>query len=146
MAYIPMTIGGKMSLKDIYKDIVINNPNGYTEYNITTYSATRNTVDVGKVVVDTTKKTCYIYAEITILQNIAANDYHFMGIINNLSSSCQPKSTSSSSISASLTTEQGSKGFAAGYWSQYGFVFFKAYGNSLSANDKYTVYGSWMYQ
>lgn len=145
---LPAIIGsdGYTNLKDLYEHIVMDNPDNLPVYDITAYSATRNTVDKGKVVVDTTNKTCYIYAEITILQNLAANDYHYMGIINNLPSSCSPKTTSSSPMSATLTTEEGSKAFAAGYWSQYGFALFKAYGNTLATNDKYTIFGSWMYQ
>ena len=138
--------GGMTSLKDYYRDKVLNG--GLTSI-CTLSDATRAKFNEGGVVADTTNRTCYLYVDMTILTDrVNPSDWSGLLTVTGMSTNYFPKtSTSSRSTSVPLITDESSSHILA---CVFGVVssnsrFYASYGERLYANDHIIVYASWTY-
>ena len=142
--------GGGNSLKDVYRNIVITNPNGYTSYSLSPYSS-RCTISEGGVVDDTTNHTIYVYADYTVNSNQPTSSAFTMITVPNMGAEKMPYVYVSSSPVrgyATMTTDESStqptKSMCVNYVSSAVSIV-RASGQGANANDHYIIYGSWKY-
>lgn len=142
--------GGGGTLKDVYRDIVINNPNGFTSYSLAPYSG-RVTIAEGSVVVDETNHTVYVYADYTVNSNQPTTSAYSMMTITGFSTNLMPYVYSSTSLVrgyATLTTDDSSTNSTKSlvvFNSSGTPSILRASGQGATANDHYIIYGSWKY-
>lgn len=141
--------GGNATLKDVYRDIVLNS--SLTQNSLTVYSG-RCTLSEGAWVDDTANKTIYVYADFTINGAQSSGTNQLIMTLANMTSNKRPYVYAADSATrgqATLTTDNSSSntnGFVA-----YLFSTPSAVGitlpNGLGAadGDHYIVYGSWNY-
>ena len=140
--------GGTLTLKDYYKDKVLN---GTFDDTVTaTVQSSRITINEGGIGVDTTNRTVYLYYDITIATNMSsANNWYTLAALSSNLSSYLPKYTSSTNGMIGLITDGSSsnkKAFDIGYaGSSYTRTFNGQYNNTFTSGDRYYVYGSWTY-
>ena len=147
MAYVRCSNGGgTTSLKDFYRDKVLNG--GLTSI-CTLATGTRANFNEGDVVVDTTKRTCYLYADFTILADRPSpSDYSSLLAVSGMSNTYLPRYTTNSRSNMvglccdDTSTRPCSTSFGYGA-SSYRFI--AGYGESLYKDDHIIVYGSWTY-
>lgn len=147
MAILPMTAGGGMtSLKDYYRDKVLNG--GLTS--ICTLSTTaRATFNEGGVVADTANRKCYLYVDFSIIADrLNPSDYSTLLTVSGMSTDYLPKylTNSRSNMLALSCDESSTRPYSVGFgYGSSGYRFIGGYGQSLYANDSVIVYASWNY-
>lgn len=150
MAILPMTIGGgSMSLKDFYRDKVLNGTFDDT-CTMTIYND-RLTINEGGCKVDTTEHKVYFYYDFTMLVTLTTtNTWHTLGSFSANYANYLPKYVSNNrqTMVALITDETSDKNspFMTGYGSSSNpRTFGDTYGNVLTQGERYYVYGSWTY-
>lgn len=140
--------GGGGTLKDIYRDIVLNG--GYTSYSLTPWSS-RASLHEGGIVVDTASKTAYLYVDFTILQNLTtASTWFYIFAASDTLLNYMPKyQTNTQNNDVGLSTDSSSshnKPFMFGYGSATQKITLSGeWGQTYNNGDHYIVYGSWTY-
>ena len=141
--------GGTTSLKDFYRDKVLN---GTFDATVNwTINAGRMTVNEGGYIgVDTTNRQAYFYVD--FINNVAgtSSDWRKLADFDSALSSYLPKlATSSRNVLLDMITDESSTqkiNFFLGYASSSNPRSFAcSYGSLIAVNDHYIVYGSWTY-
>lgn len=140
--------GGSMSLKDFYRDKVLNGT--FDDTCTATVYSDRITLNEGKFGVDTTNHQVYFYYDFTIKATISSSSWGTIMTFPSNFSNYLPRYTTSArtNLIGALTDSSSSavKNFFHGYASssnarQFGL----GYGQGATVNENYIVYGSWTY-
>lgn len=147
MPYVRCSNGGGMtSLKDYYRDKVLNG--GLTSI-CTLSTAARATFNEGGVVADTANRKCYLYVDFSIIADrINPSDYSTLLNVSGMSTDYLPKylTNSRSNMLALSCDETSTRPYSVGFgYASSGYRFIGGYGQSLYANDSVIVYASWTY-
>ena len=149
MAYVRCSSGGgTTSLKDFYRDKVLN---GTFDDTVTaTVQSNRIVINEGGIGVDTTSKTVYLYFDITINANMtSSNNWYTLATLSNNLSTYLPSYTTSTKGLICLNTDSSSdmvKSFDIGNaGSSYPRTLNGCYNNTFLTGERYYIYGSWTY-
>lgn len=150
MAYIRSGNGGGVSsLKDFYRDKVLNGT-----FDVTldmTPSTSRITLNEGgKIGIDTTNRIGYFYVDFTTLVASVSNDWRALGSFGSAISSYLPKLASNSrNYPVALIVDETSDSTPCcflGYGSSsYPRTFGSGYAETFAIGDRIIAYGSWTY-
>lgn len=141
--------GGTSSLKDFYRDKVLNSTFDATVN--WTINAGRMTVNEGGYIgIDTTNRQAYFYVD--FICNVAgtSSDWRKLADFGSTLPNYLPKLTTSSrnTLLDMITDESSTQkiNFFLGYASSTNPRSFAcSYGSLIAVNDRYIVYGSWTY-
>ena len=144
LAQIKKKGSGKVSLKEICRDIVLNS--NYTKYTFTAYQS-RATLHECGIAVDTTNHIVYVYADFTSLFT-DTNDYKTC-LTTNFPSSYLPRNLGTTNRDAAhLVTDKDSSiptnAFALGVVSSVMGIM-KTKSQTVSSGEKYILYGAYTY-
>ena len=140
--------GGTTSLKDFYRDKVING--GLTEVTYTIYNNRLN-ISEGKLVVDTSNNTVYVYFDFTTTATGGGSStWATLLTFSSELSNYLPKFASNSRNNAVGITTDSSSDYNINFFIGYGSsnfprTFGGAYGKAFAIGEHYIVYGSWTY-
>lgn len=149
MAYVRCSSGGGGSLKDFYRDKVLNGT-----FDVTldmTPNTSRITVNEGgKIGIDTTNRIGYFYVDFTTLVASESNDWRFLGSFGSALSSYLPRFVSNTrNYQVGLTVDETSDSTPCcflGYGgSGYARSFGSGYAETFAIGDRIIAYGSWTY-
>lgn len=150
MAYVRCSSGGgTSSLKDFYRDKVLNGT-----FDVTldmTPSTSRITLNEGgKIGIDTTNRIGYFYVDFTTLVASASNDWRNLGTFGSALSSYLPRlATNSRNYQVALQVDETSDHKPCSFLG-YGSsnsprVFGTGYAETFAIGDRIIAYGSWTY-
>ena len=151
MAFVRCTqIGGGMtSLKDFYRDKVLN---GTFDVTIDmTPNAQRMTLNEGgKIGIDTTNRMGYFYIDFTTLVASVSNDWRVLGTFVSAISSYLPRLASNSrneqvALIVDETSDSKPCCFLGYGGSSYSRSFGSGYAETFAIGDRIIAYGSWTY-
>lgn len=151
MAYIPMTIGGKGSMKDYIRDKVFNG--GFTEITTLTPYSSRVTINEGKIVADTLNHVVYVYVDFTTATNFGGSSTWgsacslTSGMLNYL----PVFTTNSRQNPIPIFTDESSADKTKQFWLGYGssslpYGISLSYGSSVNSGERYILYTMYTYR
>jgi len=141
--------GGTSSLKDLYRDKVLNGT-----FDVTldmTPNTSRITVNEGgKIGIDTTNRIGYFYVDFTTLIASVSNDWRVFGSFGSAFSSYLPRFASNTrnyqiGLTVDETSDHNPCCFLGYGGSSNPRTFASGYAETFAIGDRLIVYGSWTY-
>ena len=132
-------------IKDAYRDKVFNS-SGVTVCSVTEFDA-RVAISEGQLIIDTTNRTAWIYVDFTTLKSLGNSDYYgCMDIGSPFGSSYAPTTTNPSTrVAEVLCTDPSSTAPSKAFFINANNRIYIRKGAAFSANEHFTIYGSWQY-